>query len=106
MIIKFSTKTSKFVSGTIRRSLNLFVVVSFNANTIYLHVKNKKSNRDFPGSPVVTILPSNAGGAGLIPDQATVILHAASPKKEERKKIRKLLNLRQTRSCKRKKLQS
>ena len=68
MIIKFSTKTSKFVSGTIRRSLNLFVVVSFNANTIYLHVKNKKSNRDFPGSPVVTILPSNAGGAGLIPD--------------------------------------
>ena len=37
----------------------------------------------------------------MIPDQATVILHAASPKKEERKKIRKLLNLRQTRSCKR-----
>ena len=80
MIIKFSTKTSKFVSGTIRRSLNLFVVVSFNANTIYLHVKNKKSNRDFPGSPVVTILPSNAGGAGLIPGWGTKISHVLQPK--------------------------
>ena len=27
----------------------------------------EQTNRDFPGGPVVKILPSNIGGAGLIP---------------------------------------
>ena len=29
----------------------------------------KKTGRDFPGGSVVKTLPSNAGGAGLIPGQ-------------------------------------
>ena len=38
--------------------------------------------RDFPGSPVVKILPSNAGGAGLIPGQGAKIPHALWPKNQ------------------------
>ena len=38
-------------------------------------------SRDFPGHPVVKTLPSNAGGAGLIPGQGAKIPHALQPKK-------------------------
>ena len=33
-------------------------------------------NRDFPGSPVVKNLPSNARAMGSIPGQGTIIPHA------------------------------
>ena len=39
-----------------------------------------RKKEDFPGDPVVNTLPSNAGGAGLIPDQGAAILHALQPK--------------------------
>ena len=35
---------------------------------------------DFPGSPVVKTLSSNAGGAGSIPGQGTKIPQASRPK--------------------------
>ena len=38
--------------------------------------------RDFPGGPVVKTLPSNAGGAGLIPGQRAKISHALGPKNQ------------------------
>ena len=38
--------------------------------------------RDFPGSPVVKTLPSNAGGEGSIPGQGAKIPHASWPKKQ------------------------
>ena len=41
-------------------------------------IKNRWWN--FPGSSVVKASPSNAGGAGLIPDQAAKIPHALWPK--------------------------
>ena len=37
---------------------------------------------DFPGSPVVKILPSNAGGEGSLPGQEAKIPHALWPKKQ------------------------
>ena len=37
---------------------------------------------DFPGSPVVKILHSNAGGAGSIPGQGAQIPHDSWPKKQ------------------------
>ena len=40
----------------------------------------KEIDRDFPGSPVVTTLPFNAGGAGSIPGQGAKIPHASGPK--------------------------
>ena len=41
-----------------------------------------KNCRDFPGSPVVKTSPSNAGGVGLIPDQAAKIPLGARPKNQ------------------------
>ena len=38
--------------------------------------------RDFPGSPVVKTLPSNAGGAGSIPGLGAKIPHALRPKNQ------------------------
>ena len=38
--------------------------------------------RDFPDSPVVKTLPSNAGGAGWIPGWGAKIPHASGPKKQ------------------------
>ena len=38
--------------------------------------------RDFPGSPVVKTLPSNAGGEGSIPGQGAKIPHASWPKNQ------------------------
>ena len=38
--------------------------------------------RDFPGSPVVKISPSNAGGAGSIPGWGAKIPHASGPKNQ------------------------
>ena len=35
---------------------------------------------DFAGGPVIKILPSNAGGMGLIPGREAKILHASQPK--------------------------
>ena len=40
---------------------------------------------DFPGSPVVKSLPSNAGGAGSIPGQGPKIPLALQPKKQNMK---------------------
>ena len=40
---------------------------------------------DFPGSPVVRTLPSNAGGVGLILGQGVKIPHASGPKNQNRK---------------------
>ena len=39
-----------------------------------------RKKEDFPGDPVVNTLPSNAGGAGLIPDQGAACLAAKTPK--------------------------
>ena len=48
-----------------------------------------KERRDFPGGPVARTVPSNAGGAGLIPRWGTQISHASCrippPKKKQQK---------------------
>ena len=36
---------------------------------------------ELPGGPVIKILPSNAGGVGLIPDWRADIAYASWPKK-------------------------
>ena len=41
----------------------------------------KQTNRDFPGGPVVKILPSNTGSTGSIPDQGARIPYPSRPKK-------------------------
>ena len=54
-----------------------------NCTELNLHklvVKKKKKNRDFPGSPVVKISPSDAGSVGSIPDQGVKIPHTSWPK--------------------------
>ena len=38
--------------------------------------------RDFPSSPVVKTLPSNAGGVDSVPGQGVNIPHASGPKNE------------------------
>ena len=50
---------------------------SLKANSI--SAKLKIPVKDFPGGPVVKNLPSNAGDAGLIPDQGTKIPQAIKP---------------------------
>ena len=45
-----------------------------------------RAQRDLLGGPVVKTLPSNAGGAGLIPGWGTKIPHASKVKKKKRKK--------------------
>ena len=42
----------------------------------------KKKCRDFPGSPMVKTLPSNAGGVGLIPGWGAKIPQASLPRKQ------------------------
>ena len=44
---------------------------------VSINNNNKKTNRDFPGGPVVRILLFNAGDSGLIPDQGTKAPQAA-----------------------------
>ena len=44
---------------------------------------------DFPGSPVVKTLPSNAGGVDLIPSLGAKIPHALCPKKKKKKHEKK-----------------
>ena len=51
-----------------------------------------RKKKDFPGDPVVNTLPSNAGGAGLIPNQGAVILHALGPKHQNIKKSNVVTN--------------
>ena len=54
---------------------------SVNRSDVLLRNDSDKSiNRDFPGSPGVQILPSNAGGMGLIPGQEAKIPHSLWPK--------------------------
>ena len=54
---------------------------------IYKHIYSVKHNyRDFPAGPVVKTLPSNAGGAGLIPSWGAKIPHAWWPKTKNIKK--------------------
>ena len=43
-------------------------------------------HRDFPGSPVVKTLPSDAGGAASIPGEGAKIEHASQPKKQKHNK--------------------
>ena len=43
--------------------------------------------RDFPGSPVVKTVPSNAGGVGSIPGWGAKILHVLQPKNQNRSNI-------------------
>ena len=59
------------------------------AVVVNIHVNKNPAGDDFPGSPMVKTLPSNAGGAGLIPGQGTQIPHTSrsSQKKKERKKL-------------------
>ena len=47
-----------------------------------IHVNKNPTDGDFPGSPMVKTLPSNAGAAGLIPGQGTKIPHASWPKNQ------------------------
>ena len=47
-----------------------------------IHVNKNPAGDDFPGSPMVKTLPSNAGGAGLIPGQGTKIPHASWSKNQ------------------------
>ena len=47
-----------------------------------LIIIKKKYFRDFPGGPVVTTLPSNAGVADLIPGQGSKIPCASQPKNQ------------------------
>ena len=42
----------------------------------------KRTQRDFPGGPVVKTSPSNAGDAGLIPGWGAKIPHASWPKNQ------------------------
>ena len=42
----------------------------------------KTEHRDFPGSPVVKTLPSNARCAGLIPGRGAKIPHGSWPKNQ------------------------
>ena len=44
--------------------------------------KNEQEEWDFPGGPVVKTSPSNAEGAGSIPDQGAKIPHASWPKNQ------------------------
>ena len=48
--------------------------------------KAGRCSRDFPGGSVVKILPSNAGGVGLIPGWGDKIPHASWPKSQNLKK--------------------
>ena len=43
-------------------------------------IRVNKASRDVPGGPVAVTLPSNAGGAGLIPIWGDKIPHASQPK--------------------------
>ena len=47
---------------------------------------------DFPGSPVVKTLPSNAGGVGSIPGQGAKITHASQPEKPKNIKQKQYCN--------------
>ena len=49
---------------------------------------------DFPGSPVVKTLPSNAEGAGLIPGRGAKVPHASRPRNQniEQKQYRNEFN--------------
>ena len=56
---------------------------------MYLSITGKENGnlkmswpRDFPGGPVVKTLPSNAGGAGLIPGWGAKIPHTSRPKNQ------------------------
>ena len=50
-----------------------------------ISIWSKNIYRDFPGSPVVRTLPSNAGGVDLIPGWGAKIPHALGPKNQNLK---------------------
>ena len=52
----------------------------FNRADVLTRRNQKFLCRDSPGGPVVRTLPSNAGGAGLIPGRGAKIPHALPPK--------------------------
>ena len=49
------------------------------------HHNNNNNKWDFPSCPGVELLPSNAGGASLIPDQGAMIPHAPGPTNQNTK---------------------
>ena len=52
----------------------LFSVFSLSTSSLSIFVSSfKKVPGDFPGGPMVKTLSSNAGGAGLMPDQGTEV---------------------------------
>ena len=54
----------------------------FQPRSLYLESYNNNNNRDFPGGPVVKILPSNVRGAGSIPGWGAKIPHTTRPKNQ------------------------
>ena len=53
--------------------------------SLFSNTQHNCSLGDFPGDPVVKTLPSNAAGAGSIPDQGAKIPHASQPKQNKTK---------------------
>ena len=70
------------VQGLIRWNDTLKKETGRNIHTI--SHSSKTNSRDFPGSPVVTTSPSDAGSVGLIPDRGAEILHALQPKNQKK----------------------
>ena len=57
---------------------------NLNGSTFTTEIESMMNSfpQDFPGSPVVKTLPSNAGGVGSIPGQGANIPHASGPKNQ------------------------
>ena len=78
---KGAAKGCKGAAGTARRLAWLELREQEESNN---EVKNTEQG-DFPSSPGVRTLPSNAGGVCSIPDGGTKIPHASLPEKENTK---------------------
>lgn len=63
-------------------SFFLFLATSKRLNQRWLKQFLKYKNTDFPGDPVVNILPSNAGAAGVIPAWGAKILGTLQQKNQ------------------------
>ena len=66
-------------SWSLRTSVSLF-----NPRSI---IPLKGASREFPGGPVIEILPSNAGSSGSVPGRGTEILQAVAWPKNKQKKV-------------------
>ena len=75
-----------------RRALSsLLVLYPLDASSAPLGVAIKYVSRDFPGGPMVKILPSNAEDVGSIPGPRTKIPHALWHSQKKKKKLMKAL---------------